>query len=150
MVVTVVLTADEILAKGLELQGFERTTRQSKASHSLNVSRFKSFYGSHPIVYAQLWEDLQTTAIPEARVDARTTTIDYFLMSLYFLKCYPKESKLAGDFKIGEKTARTWIWDFFIKKIQALKGEKVWSMEAISLSMQAALFVTVKVLLSHS
>jgi hypothetical protein len=141
MVVTVVLTADEILAKGLELQGFERTTRQSKASHSLNVSRFKSFYGSHPIVYAQLWEDLQTTAIPEARVDARTTTIDYFLMSLYFLKCY---------FKIGEKTARTWIWDFFIKKIQALKGEKVWSMEAISLSMQAALFVTVKVLLSHS
>jgi hypothetical protein len=126
MVATVVLTADEILSKGLELQGFERTTRQSKASHELNESRFKSFYGSKPIVYAQLWEDLQTTAIPEARIDARTTTIDHFFMSLYFLKCYPKESKLAGDFKIGEKTARKWSWDF-IKKIRALKGEKVWT-----------------------
>lgn len=121
MVAAVVVTADEMLAKGLELHGFDRT---SKVSCLLKKSRFKSLYGSQPVVYAQIWEDLQTTAIQEARVDARTTTIDHFLMSLHFLKCYPKESKLAADFKISEKTVRKWSW-YFIKKIQALKQEKV-------------------------
>jgi hypothetical protein len=117
----VILTADEMLAKGLELHGFDRT---SKVSCSLKKSRFKSLYGSEPVVYAQMWEDLQTTAVQEARVDARTTTIDHFLMSLHFLKCYPRESKLAADFKISEKTVRKWI-RHFTKKIQALKQEKV-------------------------
>jgi hypothetical protein len=88
MVATVVVTADEMLAKGLELHGFDR---RLKVSRSLKMSRFKSLYGSDPVVYAQIWEDLQTTAVQEARVDVHTTTIDHFLMSLHFL--LPKRKK---------------------------------------------------------
>jgi hypothetical protein len=121
MVVMVVVMADEMLAKGLELHGFDC---RSKVSRSLKMSRFKSLYGSDPVVYAQIWEDLQTTAVQEACVDVRTTTIEHFMMSLHFLKCYPKESKLTANFKISEKTVQKWSW-YFIKKIQALKQEKV-------------------------
>jgi ribosomal protein L20 len=62
----VALTADEMMRKGLELCGFD-WRRQNKACRALNLRRFKAHFGSNPIVYAQIWEDLQTTGIREAR-----------------------------------------------------------------------------------
>ena len=54
------------------------------------MERFKSFYGSKPIVCAQIWEDLQTTDIVEARIEAKSQKdVDYFLMAHHFLTCYP-------------------------------------------------------------
>lgn len=120
----VVLTVDEMLAKGLELMGCNSLLRQQNVSRLQNVSRFKALFGSDPVVYAQLWEDLQTTEIPGARIDGRATGIDHYLMAVYFLWCYPTESHLAGLFNICEKSVRKWIW-YFVGKIQALKQEKV-------------------------
>jgi hypothetical protein len=123
----VILTGDEILARGLELAGFDRDRRQIRVNREQNVSRFKSHYGSEPIVYAQIWEDLQTTTNLEACIDMKKADIDSFLLAIFFLKCYEVESLLAGRFKICEKTARAKIW-YFVKKIQALKHEKVITM----------------------
>jgi hypothetical protein len=118
-----IFTADEILFKGLELAGFS-PRRQQRVIRENNVNRFKEFYGSDPVVYAQMWEDLQMTEIPEAHLDIESANIEYFLMTLYLLKCYPTEGRLAGRFKVCEKTARKWSWDYAIK-IQSLKEEKV-------------------------
>jgi hypothetical protein len=81
-------------------------------------------YGSNPVVYAAIFEDLQMTQLPDARVDPQTLCVESFLMAFHFMKCYPTENQLSGLFKICEKTARKWGW-FYAKKIQALKEEKV-------------------------
>jgi hypothetical protein len=102
-----ILTAEDILRKGLELGGFDRD-RQKKVRRAQNLERFKSLYGSNPVVYAAIFEDLQMTQIPEARVDPKTLCVESFLMAFHFLKCYPTENQLSGLFKICERTARKW------------------------------------------
>lgn len=119
----VVLTADEILQMGLALIGFSQQ-RQANVQRTTNLLRFKAHYGSHPIVYAQIWEDLQTTTIPEARIDAQKIHPHNFLMATHFLARYPTEQEQASTFGICDKTARYWTW-FFACKIQALKAQKV-------------------------
>jgi hypothetical protein len=85
-----ILTADEILRKGLLLVGFD-FRRQDKVSKASNLGRFRAHYGSNPVVYAQIWEDLQITVIPEARIDDKMADADNYLLSIHFLKCYPTE-----------------------------------------------------------
>lgn len=119
----VILTADEVLQQGLMLSGFQ-LHRILNVTRRTNVERFKSHYGSDPVVYAQIWEDLQFTTIPEARIDTSKVFSSHFMMALCFLKCYPKEAELAGSFSFCETTVRKWQW-FFVRKIQALKSEKV-------------------------
>ena len=118
-----ILTANEILRKGLELVGFD-WHRQRNVSRPTNLQRFRAHYGSNPVVYAQIWEDLQTTAIPEARIDTKIADSDNFLMAIRFLKGYPTESEQAGIFKLCEKVVRKWTW-YYACKVQALKGQKV-------------------------
>jgi hypothetical protein len=59
-----IATADEILRKGLEMGGwvrlFDRRQQQS-VKRTTCLKRFRELYGSNPIVYAQIIEDLQTT-----------------------------------------------------------------------------------------
>jgi hypothetical protein len=119
----VLLTSDEFLRKGLQLAGFD-WYRQTKVSKLTNIQRFKAYYGSNPVVYATIWEDLQLTMIPEARINTNDTDADSFLMGIYFLKSYPTETQLAGIFKVCERTGRKWAW-YIARKIQALKGDKV-------------------------
>jgi hypothetical protein len=118
-----VLTADEILRKGLVLVGYD-CRRQVKVSKATNLGRFRAHYGSNPVVYAQIWEDLQITEIPEARIDNKMVDADTFLMCIHFLKCYPTEVEQGGLFTGCEKTMRKWTW-FYVSKIQALKQQKV-------------------------
>jgi hypothetical protein len=94
---SVIFTADEILARGLSLVGYNRS-RQENVSRDTNLKRFRSHYGSNPIVYAQIWEDLQTTEMEEAKISgaAANTGLDYFLMSIHFLKCYPTTEQQAS------------------------------------------------------
>jgi DDE superfamily endonuclease len=80
--------------------------------------------GRSPCVCKKLWNDLQTTHLPEAQIGRRQLRLDYLLMSMYFLKCYPMELQLSVTFKINERTARRWI-RFYLQKIQGLKGQKV-------------------------
>jgi hypothetical protein len=116
------LTADEMMRKGLELCGFDGR-RQNKASKALNLRRFKAHFGSMQVVYAQIWKDLQTTRIPEARI-AGKVCVDSFLMAIHFLKIYSTEEVLSGLFKICERSVRKWVW-YYVIKIQAHKKEKV-------------------------
>jgi hypothetical protein len=116
-------TPDRMLEMGLELAGFDLSERQCRVKRDTNVRRFKSHYGSSPLVCAAIWENLMITTIPEARISPRMNPEKFFL-GMYFLKEYPTEEKIAGVFKTCEKTARKWAW-YFASKLQALKALKV-------------------------
>jgi len=59
-----VLTAKEMLWKGLELAGFGRC--YTTTNHKQLLICFKAFYGSEPIVYMQIWEDLLKMNVADA------------------------------------------------------------------------------------
>jgi hypothetical protein len=118
-----VVTPDEMLRRGLIAVGFAQD-RIRKVARATNLKRFRAHFGSNPIVYAYMWEDLLSTTNPDARIDAATANLDAFLMCLHFLKCYPSEAVLAATFFMCEKTVRKWRC-FFSTKIQALKTDKV-------------------------
>jgi hypothetical protein len=78
---------------------------------------------------ADIWYDLTTTDIPDARLDDKDISESGFIMYMsahHFLWTYPKNSDvLASRFKICTRYARgepLWRW---IKKIQALKAKKI-------------------------
>jgi hypothetical protein len=121
----VVVTAEEMMRIGLELGGFDvrRQNRVRSERSELNVRRFKALFGSRPIVYAQIWEDLQTTRIRKARIDGNVC-VNSFLMAIHFLKRYPTEEVLSGLFKFCERTVRKWVW-YYVSKIKALKKAKI-------------------------
>jgi hypothetical protein len=117
-----VVTPDKLLWSEFVLVGFNGA-RIRKVKRSTSLSRSCSFYGSNPIVYAEIWQDIQTSLIPEAQIttDAVFVNLDSFLLAICFLKCYCTEAHLAGMFNVCKKTARKCCW-FFAKKIQALKA----------------------------
>jgi hypothetical protein len=119
------ITPDQMLQHGLLAVGLA-LHRIQQVSRVTNLGRFRAHYGSNPVVYAQIWEDLQCTPTLEARLDTTRTaaTLNLFLMTLHFLNCYPTEPRLAAMFRICETTARNWLW-VFARKIQALKADKV-------------------------
>ena len=120
-----VVTPDELFRRGLLLVGFNGA-RIENVKRSTNLGRFCSHYGSNPIVYVEIWQDLQTTDIPDARIttDEQFVSLDSFLLAIHFLNCFPTEPRLAATFKVCEKTARKCSW-FFAKKLQDLKASKV-------------------------
>jgi hypothetical protein len=82
--------------------------------------RFRSAYGADPHVYAQLWEDLQTTDIPEARLEPADRSLKYFFMTLNFLSRYTKEKDSESRFQMSDNYVRYYKW-LYIGKILALK-----------------------------
>lgn len=119
-----ILTVDEVLSIGLLYAGFH-AGRQQRVARATNVGRFMSHYGSSPLVCAVIWEDLVTARdIWENQTHQKGASFEKFLMAMYFLKVYPTEEKLAGFWKICEKSASKWVW-LFVLKIQALKEKKV-------------------------
>lgn len=119
----VLLTPQEVLQAGLKLVRFTEG-RIGRAGATTNSTRFKRHYGCNQIVAAQLFEDLQITSIDEARLDDGKISITYFLQALNFLKVYETEDRREGLFDLSPKTMRDWQW-YYVKKIQALKGEKI-------------------------
>jgi hypothetical protein len=89
-----IVTADEMLERGLELGGYD-LRRQSNVLRKTNLRRFRSLYASNPVVYSQIFEDLQTSENPEARVEGKDVKLRYFLGSFHFLNCYPTEARSA-------------------------------------------------------
>lgn len=123
----VIQTPDEILVRGLELVGIDRD-RQKRFKQSIKLEHFRSHFGSDPVVYADIWEDLQTTNLPAAIMILKHSDVDSFLMTLHFLKRYPTEIELATRFNMNERTVREIIWKF-ARKLQALKTQKVCSVD---------------------
>lgn len=120
----VILTAKEILVEGLKLVNFTEARIRRVKNKETNITRFKSHYGCNPVVCAQIFEDLQTTRLDEARIAANKTNIHYFLAALHFLKVYETEERREPIFDRSPKTMREWVW-YFVRKIQALKHEKI-------------------------
>jgi DDE superfamily endonuclease len=119
-----ILTDDEVLSKALMLVGFNEE-RQARVQNKTNEARFLEHFGSMPQVYAQLWEDLQTTNVAEARIDVQhEKDFDYFMGAIHFLTVYPTEKQRSGIFKRCDRSCREWGW-LFVRKIAALKELKV-------------------------
>jgi hypothetical protein len=119
----VVLTSHEIMRHGLVCAGYDRI-RQERVMGSTNIARFKTKYGSTPLVCAQIWEDLQTTEIPEAHVDEMYLDLKYFLAANNWLFRYPTDEEQSGSFGKCLTTMRKWK-SFYVQKIAALKEQKV-------------------------
>jgi hypothetical protein len=126
-----IVTPDFVLKQGLLMVGFDHY-RIQKVLRTKNVIRFRSYFGSDPVVYATIWNDLHDPTNEDAYITTSTATLKYFLMSVCFLKCYPTETQMAGTFCVCEKTARKWVW-YFLSKIQALKQTKVSPMSSFYL-----------------
>ena len=117
-------TSDDMLRKGLQLAGVKDRAFAKRSKESL-VKTFLDRYGCNHVVTAQIWEDLQRTDVDEAYLPIKDRDkVDYFFMSLHFLKRYPVESERALHYKCHQDTCRDWSW-YFITKIQALKKEKI-------------------------
>jgi len=71
---------------------------------------FRAHYGSEPIVYAQIWEDLlkMQLHLESTEIFLKKADIDSFLLVAHFLKADPTECGQAPLFKICEMT--TWNW----------------------------------------
>ena len=98
---------DFVLMQALLMVGFDHHCIQ-KVLRTRNVIRFRSFFGSDPIVYyATIWNNLHDETNAHAYIHTPTATLKHFLMrSVYFfLKCYPNETQMAGTFRVCEKTA---------------------------------------------
>jgi hypothetical protein len=69
---------------------------QQKVCRKTNLEIFRSLYGSNPVVYAQIWEDLQTTEIEDARLTTSEANkgLDSFIAAAaisHDRSIYPKE-----------------------------------------------------------
>lgn len=122
-----IVTDNEIINVGLMLVGYSEVMVE-RVKDEENKSRFRSHFGSSSIACAQLWEALQVTNTEAARVEGSQLELEkylrYFLMALHWLKCYPTETQREALFNLNPKTCREWGW-YFVKKIAALKNEKV-------------------------
>ena len=117
-----ILSQNEILRLGL-LYANEDISK-SRAKRSKHVKSFKTLYGSDPSVIAKIWNELQTTAVKEAKIDGKTTCLKGFFMTMHFLRRYATETEQSIQFKSSENTVRKWRW-FHIARLRALKKVKI-------------------------
>jgi hypothetical protein len=92
-------------------------------------TRFKRRFGAEPESCEAIFRDLQETDIEDARVDSPKP--HELLCALNYLKEYPLESNLAGNFSKSERTAMKWA-HFYVKKLQGLKADKVSTINSTS------------------
>ena len=111
-----------MLDLGLCMVGFGRE-RQCRMKESSKESKFRALFGTGSETCAFIFRDLQTTGIiPNASI--KQVNAANFLVSMYWLKNYPKEVELSGLFSKTEKTIRKWCWAY-AESIQELKERKV-------------------------
>jgi hypothetical protein len=80
------IAVKEMQYKGLRLVGYTRT-RIKRAADATNIERFQSHYGVSPAVCCTIYEDLQTTAVEEARINnGSDISLKWFLIALHFLR----------------------------------------------------------------
>jgi len=120
-----VYSPDQVMKRGLLLAASGEWTEERlfAQKHTVLVNDFKAIYGAHPIVLAELWIELQTTTVAEARIDTsktRSVHLKNYLRTLHFLKCYPTEKVRKYQTGNTRKTVRKWCW-YFVERIAALK-----------------------------
>jgi hypothetical protein len=129
---------DEVLQRGLAMVGHGN----SKIKREAQLVCFRSSFGCNPVDLAALWEDLQTTSVPAAKVSTSSES-DFanFLWCVHWLKVYDTEANLAGKAGLCECTVRKNHW-LYAKKIQALKESRVvWPKEWESPTAETPVFL---------
>jgi hypothetical protein len=122
-----ILTGDEILERGLALVQKNRS-RADNRRRSARIATFNAHFGSYPHVCAILWEKLQRTNIPAAKIEVTRgnfeSMLKYFLMAQFYLRNYPVEEVGASLFGVSPPTFREQV-DSILCNIQALMEEMV-------------------------
>ena len=97
-----------------------------RAKRATRIQWFVKAYGSTPKIYAKIWLAFQQTEHDDARIESgnRHLDLDYFLMSVYFLRKYRTSDDMESIFGHCPNTIRTWVW-FYLRKIAALREEKI-------------------------
>jgi hypothetical protein len=119
----VILTMGEFLEIGLKVFFTEERIKTFR-SYKSQVDNFKEYFGCTPLIAAKLWEDLQRTSIPEAKLDPDHLEPKHFLMALHHLQKYPTDKERVGPWNINRDEGRELVW-YYLEKIQALKGEVI-------------------------
>ena len=107
MTIADIITPSQVLSRGLALVGFP--LERQKVRRSKNLERFLSHFGSVPLVYSTIWCDLQKHSLVDVEDGA---TLEDFLVAVYFLKVYPKESQAEGCLKLSDTHIRKLIWKY--------------------------------------
>jgi prolyl oligopeptidase PreP (S9A serine peptidase family) len=119
-----VVAVTEMQYKGLRLVGYKRS-RIKRAADPTNIERFLSHFGVSPAVCCTIYENLQRTAVIQARIEnGSDTTLKWFLMALHFLRRYPTEDEREAIFDVSKPYGAMRQWEY-VEKIQALKAEKI-------------------------
>lgn len=86
-----IFSPDQVLVIGLHIAGY-KPQQIRRVKRDTNIDCFKDSFGVAPIVYAQLWRDLQTTSIPTACINIRqkSCTITTFLESIIQIQLYQR------------------------------------------------------------
>lgn len=119
-------TQDEVLARGLQLVGYD-ADEQARVEEKTRVHRYKGHFAEPPICHSILWAELQETDIDKARLaqDQRTDKyFDMFMMAMYYLKTYSLELTVASRFDVHVQTVRKYV-KLFVEKIAALISKYV-------------------------
>ena len=116
-------TPSEILKIGLKLVCFSEG-RTHRAGIQSNIARFKKHCGCNPSVAARMFEDLQATDLPAARLGKNKVSCFCFSQSLNFLHVCETEERREPIFDRSPKTLRKWLW-YYVKKLAALKQLKI-------------------------
>ena len=125
-----VLTPLEMMKKGLRFSG-HRDNGYVDYHKDHVQEKYMSYFGSDSVALAMLWTDLQTTAIPGARIDNATEKdLNYFLAMHHWLKAYPTYNNLSNNKNVGgPNPCRDWTWRM-VQRMAALKAAKIkWPVE---------------------
>lgn len=143
--VVYIYTAKQVQRIGLKILGVNRH-RQQRQSNKSNLADFKAHYCVDPVVCAQMWEDLQTTTLPDAQINATApdnrnsgANLKNFLRAFHFLMRYGTELERKVSSGNTRSTVRKWTW-FFVEKIYALRGLKVRFCRCCILSRRCLLY----------
>ena len=119
-----IYTPDEMLYMGLKLLKWE-DHQLARVCRETRVTRYRGHFGANPHIYAQMWEDLQTTTLEAARIDPSRRCIKIFHATLHFLYRYPKEIERETTWNnvCHMDKLRTEGW-YYIDKIRALLALK--------------------------
>jgi hypothetical protein len=121
----IILDPVKVLKYGLEEAGHGKWPHTSldKAT-KLHMNRFRQSYGVGPNAIVEVAKDLQSEDLLGNDLAIKNLTLKDLLMSLSWLKTYPKEHNHAGKWKVCENVARKKTWRY-LKSFQGLKDHKV-------------------------
>ena len=123
-----VITASEVMTRGVEFMGYRRETQQAM-KHNCILKEFRAHYGGLPVDLAQIWYDLQTTAVPGVALndeEKSSKSFKMFMAANFFLWSHPKNaSMICSRFGFNKREIHSdsfWKW---IYKMGALTQDKV-------------------------